>query len=108
LDLLTRALAYEMAADGVTVNAIAPGVIETALTSRSLADGAIAEWIVDCVPAGRIGRPDDIAAAAAFLASDDAEYVTGISLPVDGGFTLGWFRKAPRAETVAVPVGGLT
>jgi NAD(P)-dependent dehydrogenase (short-subunit alcohol dehydrogenase family) len=99
LDLLTRALAYEMAGDGVTVNAIAPGVIETALTKRSLADSSIADWIVDCVPAGRVGRPEDIAAVAAFLASDDAEYITGISMPVDGGFTLGWFRKAPDAET---------
>ena len=93
LDLLTRALAYELADDGVRVNAIAPGVIETALTSHSLSDSTIADWIVDCVPAGRVGRPEDIAAVASFLASDDAEYVTGISVPVDGGFTLGWFRK---------------
>jgi NAD(P)-dependent dehydrogenase (short-subunit alcohol dehydrogenase family) len=102
LDLLTRALAYEMAGDGIRVNAIAPGVIETALTSHSLADSEIADWIVDCIPAGRVGRPEDIAAVAAFLASDDAEYVTGISVPVDGGFTLGWFRKASKVEAVAV------
>jgi glucose 1-dehydrogenase len=100
LDLLTRALAFEMAADGVTVNAIAPGVIETALTSQSLADSSIADWIVDCVPAGRVGRPEDIAAVAAFLVSDDAEYVTGISVPVDGGFTLGWFRKDAKPAAV--------
>jgi NAD(P)-dependent dehydrogenase (short-subunit alcohol dehydrogenase family) len=108
LDLLTRALAYEMAGDGITVNAIAPGVIETALTSQSLADSSIADWIVDCVPAGRVGRPEDIAAVAAFLASDDAEYVTGISVPVDGGFTLGWFRKGSKAEAVAAAPGVLT
>jgi NAD(P)-dependent dehydrogenase (short-subunit alcohol dehydrogenase family) len=102
LDLLTKALAYELAPEGVTVNAIAPGVIETALTSSSLADTAIADWIVDSIPAGRVGRPEDIAAVAAFLASDDAEYLTGISVPVDGGLTLGWFRKAARAEAAAV------
>jgi glucose 1-dehydrogenase len=95
LDLLTKALAYEMAADGVRVNAIAPGVIETPLTQHSLGDDTTAEWIVSCVPVGRVGRPEDIAGVAAFLASDDAEYVTGISVPVDGGWTLGWFRKPP-------------
>jgi glucose 1-dehydrogenase len=97
LDLLTKALAYEMAPDGVRVNAIAPGVIETPLTEQSLGDGTTADWIVSCVPVGRVGRPEDIAAVASFLASDDAEYVTGISVPVDGGWTLGWFRK-PQGE----------
>jgi NAD(P)-dependent dehydrogenase (short-subunit alcohol dehydrogenase family) len=94
LDLLTKALAYEMAPDGVRVNAIAPGVIETPLTQHSLGSDETADWIVSCVPVGRVGRPDDIAGVASFLASDDAEYVTGISVPVDGGWTLGWFRKA--------------
>ena len=94
LDLLTKALAYEFAPDGVTVNAIAPGVIETPFTKSSLARPEISEWIVGCVPAGRVGRPEDIAAVASFLASDDAEYVTGVSIPVDGGLTLGWFRNA--------------
>jgi NAD(P)-dependent dehydrogenase (short-subunit alcohol dehydrogenase family) len=93
LDLLTKALAYEMAPDGVRVNAIAPGVIETPLTEHSLGNDSTADWIVSCVPVGRVGRPEDIAAVASFLASDDAEYVTGISVPVDGGWTMGWFRK---------------
>ncbi|MFN8217766.1 MAG: SDR family NAD(P)-dependent oxidoreductase [Solirubrobacterales bacterium] len=93
LDLLTKALAYELAPAGVTVNAIAPGVIETPFTKASLAREEISGWIVDCVPIGRIGRPEDIAAAASFLASVDAGYVTGISIPVDGGFTMGWFRR---------------
>ena len=92
LELLTKALAYEMAPSGVRVNAIAPGVIETPFTKGSLAKEEISSWIVGCVPAGRIGRPEDIAAVASFLASDDADYVTGVSIPVDGGFTLGWFR----------------
>ncbi len=101
LDLLTKALAYELARDGVTVNAIAPGVIETPFTKASLARPEISEWVVGCVPAGRVGRPEDIAAVASFLASDDAEYVNGVSIPVDGGFTLGWFRHADPSGAVS-------
>jgi NAD(P)-dependent dehydrogenase (short-subunit alcohol dehydrogenase family) len=101
LDLLTRALAFEFGSTGVTVNAIAPGVIETPLTSQTLAQSTAAEWIVGCVPLGRVGRPEDIAAVASFLASDDAEYVTGASIPVDGGFTLGWFRQLAELPQTA-------
>lgn len=102
LDLLTKALAFEFGGSGVTVNAIAPGVIETPFTTGALADAAISKWIVHCVPVGRIGRPDDIAAAASFLASDDAQYITGTSIAVDGGFTLGWFRQpAPGGQGAA-------
>ena len=94
LALLTRALAFEFSRTGVTVNAIAPGIIETALTSHTLAQDDAARWIVDCIPLDRVGSPEDVAAAAAFLASDDAAYLTGISIPVDGGLTMGWFRPA--------------
>jgi NAD(P)-dependent dehydrogenase (short-subunit alcohol dehydrogenase family) len=102
LDLLTKALAYELGPSGVTVNAIAPGVIATALTMQTLEDSEIAAWIEGCVPLGRVGRAEDVAAVAAFLASDDAAYVTGSSIPVDGGFTLGWFKKdGVSAEVVS-------
>ena len=104
LDLLTRALAFEFARSGVTVNAIAPGIIETALTSATLAQDDAAGWIRDCIPLDRVGRPDDVAAAAAFLASDDAAYLTGISIPVDGGMTMGWFR--PTAVRTAAAGAG--
>lgn len=97
LDLLTKALAYEFGSSGVTCNAIAPGVIETPFTKGALARGEIAEWITGCIPVGRVGRPEDIAAVASFLASKDAAYVNGASIPVDGGFTLGWFRRPERA-----------
>jgi NAD(P)-dependent dehydrogenase (short-subunit alcohol dehydrogenase family) len=100
LDLMTRALAFEFAPFGVTVNAIAPGIIETALTSQTLAQEDAAQWIVDCIPLDRVGRPDDVAAAVAFLASEDAEYLTGISIPVDGGLTMGWFRPTPEGARV--------
>jgi NAD(P)-dependent dehydrogenase (short-subunit alcohol dehydrogenase family) len=103
LDLLTKALAFELGPSGVTVNAVAPGVIETPLTAGSLGDPEKAAWIVGCVPLERVGRAEDIAATVAFLASDDAEYVTGASIPVDGGFTLGWFRKAGGGVTTAEP-----
>ncbi len=100
LEMLTSALAYELAPSGTTVNAIAPGVIQTPLTSQSLGDSDTASWIVGCIPLGRIGRPEDIAAAVAFLVSDDAAYITGTSVAVDGGFTMGWYRKPQTASTV--------
>jgi glucose 1-dehydrogenase len=98
LDLLTRALAYELGPAGVTANAVAPGVIETPLTESTLANSEAAGWIRDCIPLGRVGRAEDVAAVVAFLASDGAAYVTGTSILVDGGFTLGWFRRTSEEE----------
>jgi NAD(P)-dependent dehydrogenase (short-subunit alcohol dehydrogenase family) len=104
LDLLTKALAYELGPSGVTVNAIAPGVVATALTMRTLENREVASWIEGCIPLGRVGQPEDVAAVAAFLVSDDAAYVTGSSIPVDGGFTLGWFKR-DGAPAAAAAVG---
>ena len=98
LNLLTKALAFEFARSGTTVNAIAPGVIETPFTQSALQREEILSWIQGCVPLGRVGLPEDIAAVASFLASADASYVNGASIPVDGGFTMGWFRQADAAE----------
>lgn len=68
------------------VNAICPGVTETPLTVEGLSIAGRREWFIKQIPLGRLGRPEDIAAVALFLASDDANYVTGADLVVDGGY----------------------
>jgi len=83
---LTRLLACEWAAQGIRVNAIAPGYIATANTSALRADPDRSRAILERIPAGRWGQADDIAGAAVFLASPAAVYVHGAVLPVDGGW----------------------
>ena len=83
IEAATRALALDLAPWGIRVNALAPGVIAVERRSPVGAEGSIGP--ADVVPLGRMGTPDDVAAAAVFLASDDAAYVTGAVLPVDGG-----------------------
>jgi 2-deoxy-D-gluconate 3-dehydrogenase len=83
---LTRALANEWAGSGVNVNAIAPGYMATDNTAALRADPDRAPGILDRIPAGRWGEPDDLKGAVVFLASDAARYVHGAVLPVDGGW----------------------
>ncbi len=83
---LVRALSNEWAGHGVTVNAIAPGYIATDNTQALQDDPDRSRSILERIPAGRWGRPDDLGGAAVFLASDAARYVTGAILPVDGGW----------------------
>jgi 3-oxoacyl-[acyl-carrier protein] reductase len=80
---LTKALAQEMASRGITVNAVAPGYIATDMTNVLPDD--VKQKILSSVPLGRMGRPEDIAAAVKFLASEDAAYITGQVLAVNGG-----------------------
>jgi NAD(P)-dependent dehydrogenase (short-subunit alcohol dehydrogenase family) len=84
---MVRALAVEWAARGVRVNAVAPGTIETQLQADMMRSGyASAELFLSRVPMGRFGRPEEIADAVHFLSSDRASYITGVTLPVDGGW----------------------
>ncbi len=88
---LVRGLAVEMARDGVRVNGIAPGYIRTAqlLSEENSLGPAGAEEAAEFIPMGRLGTPEDIADVAAFLASDNARYMTGQVLVVDGGLLVG-------------------
>jgi 3-oxoacyl-[acyl-carrier protein] reductase len=82
----TRTVAAEVARRGVTVNAVAPGLIDTELT-RGLSDNGSSNPLLDAIPARRPGRPEEVAACIRFLASEEAGYVTGAVLPVDGGLS---------------------
>lgn len=86
---LTRALSIEYAPFNVRVNTISPGFIETAMTERALRQPAIRKALVDRTAMRRLGTPREVAMAALFLASDDASYVTGAELMVDGGMSAG-------------------
>jgi NAD(P)-dependent dehydrogenase (short-subunit alcohol dehydrogenase family) len=89
LNALARSIALEYGRDGIRCNAIAPGQIVGEREAERLAlDPAEERACVDCYPIGRYGRPEDIANAALFLASDEAAFVTGITLVADGGLTL--------------------
>ena len=86
----TRTVAVEVARRGVTVNAVAPGLIETELTRDFTSNGSDSNGsaaLLDAIPARRPGSPEDVAACIGFLASDEASYVTGAVLPIDGGMS---------------------
>jgi NAD(P)-dependent dehydrogenase (short-subunit alcohol dehydrogenase family) len=91
---LTKCFAMDLAGDGIRVNSIAPGLVDTAIWEKMLAqpgilDKGMRESMASSVPLGRMAEPNDIANMAAFLASDDASYVTGQIFVVDGGRTVG-------------------
>jgi gluconate 5-dehydrogenase len=84
---LTKQLAVELAPANITVNCIAPGFFATEMNTALLENREFNEWVSQRTPAGRWGRLDEIGAAAVFLASDEASYVNGLIMTVDGGFT---------------------
>ena len=86
---LTENMALDLAAKGINVNAIAPGIIETDMTKDMLKDEKSKIGLMARIPKGRVGKPEDIGVAAAFLASDEADYITGTVLYVDGGWLAG-------------------
>jgi NAD(P)-dependent dehydrogenase (short-subunit alcohol dehydrogenase family) len=87
--MLTKCLAQELAGQGIRVNAIGPGFIETPMTAAMREDPARSRWAMGLTPMGRYGKPEEIAATALFLASDDASYFTGELLHPSGGVFVG-------------------
>jgi glucose 1-dehydrogenase len=86
--MFTRTLAQEVAADGIRVNAIAPGAIRTPINKDAWESDEELSKLLRLIPYGRIGEPEDVAKAAVWLASDEADYITGTTLYVDGGMSL--------------------
>ena len=98
--LLTQQMALEWGAHGVRVNAVAPGLIDGGMSESIYADAATRAARTGKVPIGRLGSVDDIASAVLWLASDDASYVTGQNLLVDGGVTMAMIANLPRPQSV--------
>jgi glucose 1-dehydrogenase len=85
LKMMMRNLAIELAPMGITVNNVAPGAIETPINKKLLSDPKLLEPLLANIPLHRVGQPSDVAGVTAFLASSDADYVTGATIVVDGG-----------------------
>lgn len=88
MNQLTRNLAVEWAADNIRVNAVAPWYIDTPLANQVLKDPDYKEEVLHRTPAGRIGKPEEVAATIAFLSMPASGYITGQTIPVDGGFSV--------------------
>jgi NAD(P)-dependent dehydrogenase (short-subunit alcohol dehydrogenase family) len=109
---LTRAMALDLGRHGVRVNAVCPGLVRTPLTEPYFADRAFVEGLADVSPLGRAADPAEVADVVAFLAGDGARHITGVALPVDGGFLAGksWGGgafTAPPPETSPRPTRSL-
>jgi len=88
--MLAEAMAWELGALGIRVNCVAPGIVDTPLNADYLVDDSARREVGAQLPLGRVAQPGDIASVVAFLASDDAGYVTGVTVRADGGKILGW------------------
>jgi glucose 1-dehydrogenase len=87
LRMLTRTIAVELASHGITVNNVAPGAIETTMDAPLEANADQMSQLLSEIPLGRMGRPEEVAALAVYLASDAAAYITGSTFVIDGGMT---------------------
>jgi len=87
LKMMMRNLSIELAPFGITINNVAPGAIETPINTALLHDPAELKALLENIPLNRLGKPADVSAAVVFLASSDADYITGTTLVVDGGLT---------------------
>ncbi len=85
---LTMGMALDLAPHAIRVNAVAPGPVVTGMTEQRFADSDIRAWTLARIPAGRLGQPDDIAGAIAFLVSDESRWMTGTTIVVDGGYLI--------------------
>jgi glucose 1-dehydrogenase len=85
IKMLTRNLAIELAPNKITINSIAPGAIETPINTKLLNDPIKLKELLENIPLGRLGKPEDVAGIASFLASDESDYITGSTFFVDGG-----------------------
>jgi glucose 1-dehydrogenase len=91
---LTRSLCLEVAGDRIAVNAVAPGLIHTDMTKARVEDPAVMREQLKHIPWGRPGRVEEVARLVLYLASDEADYVTGQSFTIDGGLTMNWGQGA--------------
>jgi len=93
MKMMTRNLSIELAPLGITINNIAPGAIETPINASLLRQPTKLAELLDKIPLARLGQPSDVASAAVYLASEEASYVTGSSIVVDGGLTWNYVEK---------------
>lgn len=97
---VTKCFAVEWASLGIRVNAVSPGYIETPLSAGATQDPVFRERVLSRTPQGRFGKPEEVAAVIDFLCSEDASFVTGVSLPVDGGLLSGDPSLFPPSRTI--------